>query len=361
MWARRPWYMLLLLLLVLGPPSLVAAQENGSWARRLWSVYGFGRKDRAADRPAITSADLPRPATGSSETAKSATGSSETAKSATRVALARATPAARDLPGPRRTVGTARNQPASRSQAELLESAKVVATVGDQVILAGDLLGHINQLLQPHVGQVPEATLEAKRWELMEQMLPQVVDAKLLYVDFLRTIPDEKVPEVLDNIYRQFDDIQLPKMVEKAQVQTAAELDALLRTFGSSLDSQRRTFAERLLAQEWQRRSVSEVHEVSHAEMLEYYETHRRDYEISAKARWEQLMTRKTEFPTKEAAELALGEMGNEVLYGANFAAVAKRKSQGPTAALGGQYDWTSTGESRLHQTRCRDLLTAPW
>ena len=36
--------------------------------------------------------------------------------------------------------------------------------------------------------------------------------------------------------------------------------------------------------------------------------------------------------------------MGDEVLHGAAFAAVAKRSSNGATAANGGRYDWTTKG-----------------
>ena len=39
--------------------------------------------------------------------------------------------------------------------------------------------------------------------------------------------------------------------------------------------------------------------------------------------------------------------MGNQVWRGASFAAVAKRRSQGPTASEGGSYDWTSKGSLR--------------
>ena len=47
-------------------------------------------------------------------------------------------------------------------------------------------------------------------------------------------------------------------------------------------------------------------------------------------------------FPSKDAALRTIEEMGNRVVYGARFDAVAKRESHGPNAADGGQYDWTS-------------------
>jgi parvulin-like peptidyl-prolyl isomerase len=39
-----------------------------------------------------------------------------------------------------------------------------------------------------------------------------------------------------------------------------------------------------------------------------------------------------------------LASMGNEVLAGRPFAEVARAKSEGPTAAAGGAFDWTTKG-----------------
>ena len=51
--------------------------------------------------------------------------------------------------------------------------------------------------------------------------------------------------------------------------------------------------------------------------------------------------------------------MGDAVLRGANFADVARTRSQGPTAAIGGQYDWTSEG-SLASEILDRAIFTLP-
>jgi hypothetical protein len=68
------------------------------------------------------------------------------------------------------------------------------------------------------------------------------------------------------------------------------------------------------------------------------------DFEFPARARWEQLMANFDHFSSRQEAYRAICEMGNEVLRGADFAAVAQARSQGPTASKGGQHDWTSKG-----------------
>ncbi len=55
-------------------------------------------------------------------------------------------------------------------------------------------------------------------------------------------------------------------------------------------------------------------------------------------------------FATPKEAWDAICKMGNDVLGGAPFAEVAKAKSQGPTAANGGQRDWTTKGSLKSTQ-----------
>jgi hypothetical protein len=175
-----------------------------------------------------------------------------------------------------------------------LKAAKVIARVGDQVILAGDLLGQVNQFLHSQLEkmppeqreQIPPEMLDQQRWLMIQQLLPQAIDTKLVYLDFLRTIPNERLPEITDSLYQSFDEKQLPLVVKRANLATAADLDEMLRSFGSSLDHQRRSFAEQVAAQQWRMRNASDRSEISHQDMLSYYREHLAEYEIVAKAKW---------------------------------------------------------------------------
>jgi hypothetical protein len=83
---------------------------------------------------------------------------------------------------------------------------------------------------------------------------------------------------------------------------------------------------------------------VSLDEMLRYYHEHEKDYFVPARARFEIMSTHFDKFPSKKATLEAICAMGNEVFYGTNFGAVAKRSSQGLNAEEGGLNDWTSQG-----------------
>lgn len=243
----------------------------------------------------------------------------------------------------------------------------MVARVGDEVILAGDLLGQVNQFLHSRMQQLsPEQRaqldpnlLNNQRWTLIRQLLPQVIDGKLVYLDFLRTIPKERLPELQDSLYRAFDEQQLPILIERAKVDTAADLDEHLRSFGSSLDQQRRSFAEQLAAIQWKNRNGSSKKEITHQDMLGYYREHREDFLIQAKARWEQLSAYDAKTLSRQGSREKIAKLGNEVFRGASLQAVAKRASDGPTAAQGGGYDWTNRGSLRS-ETLDRAIFSLP-
>ncbi|QDU98256.1 peptidylprolyl isomerase [Lignipirellula cremea] len=251
-------------------------------------------------------------------------------------------------PAPPGVSPSAPANPASRAAQESAESlyspARIVARIGNQTILAGDLLGTINQMLEPYEGKVPEEQLEAERQKLMQQLLERSIETKLVYNDFLSTVPDENLPQLEKAVREAFMAQRLPELIERAKVANAAELDNKLRGYGASIDKTIRVFQEQVLAQQHLRRQVDTEAEVTHAEMLTYYREHAADYDVPAKARWERLMVRFTDHPSPQAARQAIAQMGNEVVGGAQFAVVAKRSSQGSNASKGGYHDWTTRG-----------------
>lgn len=226
----------------------------------------------------------------------------------------------------------------------VFEPAQVIAIVGDKPILAGDLLGVINQMLAPYEGKAPPEQIEKQRKLLLQQMLPVVIETKLAYLELLRDIPPERVSEVHKQMNEQFEKYRLGSLLEQAKVNNAVQLDAKLRRFGSSLDKQKRIFAEQFLAQQQLQKEVDQNPEVTHQEMRNYYRQHIQDYSIPSKVRWEKLTVRFDKFPNQGQAKQVIATMGNEVYFGAPLPAVAKRRSQGFNAKEGGFHDWTTKG-----------------
>lgn len=245
--------------------------------------------------------------------------------------------------------------PAAEPPVTIFKPGQIIAWVGDQPIQVGDLMPMVEQVMAAHLAQMDpkvveqqKDAIEQQKDKLMRQALDSAIQTKLLYLDFLRTIPADKKEEILPKITsraeEQFLEKQLPEAMQKAQVATQAELEAKLREFGSSIQRQKRSFVERALGQSVLSQKINYEPEITHQAMLDYYYAHSADYEIPARARWEKLTVRFDRFSGKQQAWAALGEMGNEVLRGAPLRAVAQRQSQGIDADDGGYHDWTSRG-----------------
>ncbi len=237
----------------------------------------------------------------------------------------------------------------------IFKPGQIIAWVGDQPIQVGDVMPMVEQIMAPHLAELDPKVVEQQKTQidqqkdkLMKQALESSIQTKLLYLDFLRSIPDDKKKEMLPKITsraeEQFAEKQLPEAMKKAKVETQAELDAKLREYGSSLARQRQSFVEKALGQSVLSQKINYEPEITHQAMLDYYYAHAQDYELPARARWEKLTVRFDRFASKQEAWAGLGNMGNEVLRGAPLNAVAQRLSQGVDAPEGGYHDWTTRG-----------------
>jgi len=229
--------------------------------------------------------------------------------------------------------------------AESLGNTKVIARVGPEVVLEGDLLTPtaLEWLAKVTPGMKPEQVRELKV-QICKQVLPQHVDSLIVFVDACRTIPEARLPEIEKKVNEAFDSQQLPQMVKAAGLNSAAEYEAQLRSRGQSIDRVRKMFFERALAQQWVQQKVNSDAEIPHAEMIALYQARLADYDFPAKARFEQLTVKVGRTRTRQEAWNQLAEMGNDVLEGRSFADVAKERSEGPAASRGGQFDWTTKG-----------------
>lgn len=254
---------------------------------------------------------------------------------------------------------------------ELFEPGEVLAIVGDQYILAADVLPHVNQVLEPYRGKAPAEQLEEQRRILVAQLTGAHIEVKILYLAFRRTQDAAKMKEIHKKLEAEFDkalektrlevekktkdeyqdvmrnNAQVGRMalqMKEAGMWSAGELDVMLRKYGGSLAQEKRYFAEYTLGRAMVYQNLNLNPPVSHDEMLRYYREHEQEYLIRPRVRFEVMSTRFDKFPDKQSAQEAICAMGNEVYYGANFAAVAKRSSQGLNAEQGGYHDWTNRG-----------------
>jgi hypothetical protein len=305
---------------------------------------------------------------------------------------------------PQGNVGVSAGPPTSNPllehrNADIYDAAVTVATIGDLFILRGDLIGEANIMLAPSVEKIPPQQLEKQRAEILatrdnlaKQLLSQAVERKLLYLEFLRSIPadkrveaetsikervatafnsdlEKKVEEFRKTDEKDYDKIarddtsifRLALLMKQQNMVTPIQLDGYLRRYGSSLDKQRQAFAERALGRQALMGGIDTQPEVTHAEMLNYYHQRVDQFQVPDRAKWEQLTTRFDHFGSKEECRAAINAMGNEVwLGGARFDAVAKRSSQGVRAEEGGLHDWTDWGDLEVSREIQQTAFSIP-
>lgn len=252
------------------------------------------------------------------------------------------------------TAGGAEPQP-------FFERGKLVAQVGDQPIFYGEILGDLNQIVDREMPDASETLKDARRRELFEMMLPKLVEQKMVYVDFERNLPDldKRLPEIMDRLEKSFYESEIPKLMKRTGVEDPRQLEARMIEAGTSMRNIKRAWKENQIVGFYLSEKFKEEREVTHEDMVEYYRSHLDKYSFPARVRWEELMVRLDAFPTPEEARRAIESMGNEVVFGAPFDAVARRSSQGSTAAAGGRYDWTNQGSIKDADLD-RQLFTIP-
>jgi len=248
---------------------------------------------------------------------------------------------------------------------ELCEGAQIMARVGTEVILAAEVRAlAVHTILSELHRRKTTMPLDALR-QVIDRLWPtsldQAIESKLLFVAARRGIPDEGFKSFMERIPRIF--AEEPTGLKNLQTilgaSTPEEVAAKLEALGTSLEWQRRLFAERIVAQQGVLQQVDRNGPVTHEEMLRYYRDHLADYEHTARARWQQLTVRPSRHPSGEDARATLARLGNQLLAGADFAEVAREHSDGPSASEGGLRDWTTQG-SLVSEPLDRALFTLP-
>lgn len=252
------------------------------------------------------------------------------------------------------------------------DPAERLAIVGDEYILVGDLLPKVDAQIKRSVqggdlSVVPADELKIVRLKLMRGLLVQTVQTKMLGQAFLL----EKVGSA--NLKQRQEaraqmELQTTKMFwrnhvtslkEKFDVSTNDELDALLREQGTTLSQLEAESKDQMLKQAYLSEMLPEEPKITLQEIRRYYNQHIDEYHSDAMARWEQLTVRFDKFPSREAAAQEIQSMFQEARFGGNMQSVAKQRSQGPLAALGGLHDWTAQNALKSKELD-RMIFTVP-
>jgi hypothetical protein len=281
---------------------------------------------------------------------------------------------------------------AGSPQRVLFAPGQTVARVADKTILYCDVAPTVNLIMAPVLAkaqsEAERESIETQREALTKNVVQQAIQNKMLLTEFERDMPGELRSDakkraeaegkLKKNVRNAFDStlgacrdrianasqddidkmmrqdptvVRLALLMKERHLESQGELDAALREFGTSLEQQVKDFGEYMMGMEAARNKIgsgakAKKKEVTHQEMLDYYQQHLADYNIPAKARFEILTARLARFNTdRQKTWDHAATMGNEVLLGGTpFAAVARKHSHEPHADAGGYYDWVTPG-----------------
>ena len=247
--------------------------------------------------------------------------------------------------------------PTPSSGAQPLEGGEIVARVDGRIVLASDVLWQVNQIIEANRDRIPPEEIEKARRGLLRQQVMGLIDTKVLYADFRRTVPAENIPSIEKNLVKPFEEGEIPRLIKMLEMKNRRELSDFFERNGTSLRDLQQQFGERTIAGEWLRQSAPKPTPATHEEMLAYYNARLEKYDYPAQAKWEEVMIRFSRVGgDRTAAWKACAELGNEIwqkvvqdpqIRGPVFIELAQAKSHGFTAEKGGLQDWTTRGALR--------------
>ncbi|MFM2217326.1 MAG: hypothetical protein RL240_1644 [Planctomycetota bacterium] len=228
---------------------------------------------------------------------------------------------------------------------ELFEASGVIAVVGEERILIGDLF--------PPAKITSEVVQSREFQSQLRKALRMSIEQKCLAQHFLNAQaggkPKKEREEMRSKMMSKTAEIfrtkVLPEQIKKAKCETEADFIALLEGQGTSLTALMHTFAEQVWADQALREGVQEKPNVYLEEMQEYYDGHADEWNRPARVRFRILSAMFKEQPNREEAYRSIVDMWNQVYFGgAPFESVARKQSTGYFASEGGVFDWTRRG-----------------
>lgn len=234
--------------------------------------------------------------------------------------------------------------PGTASATAIIPVDRVVAIVGDQVILYSDVLNSVNQQRAAGLPLPPDSAGQA---ELAREALSQLVDEEIL----VQKARDLKIEITPDEVNRSVDD-QLKRI--RAQFQTDEEYKNELSVAGfGTPDEYRRTLYEQFYRRALQQRAFEQLRKsavgrnVSEAEITEAFEENREALSRQpATVTFRQVVVApKASAEAKKTARAKADSLLAEIRRGGDFEQIARRESMDPSSKpTGGDLGWNRRG-----------------
>ncbi len=203
----------------------------------------------------------------------------------------------------------------------------IVVRVDDQIISRSDV-ARAEQQMQEEAAQsnVPAAELAQRERDMLRDMIDQ---------QLLLSRAKELGLNADADVIRQLDDIR-----KQNKMDSLDDLEKAARQQGVNFEDFKAKIRNQILAQQVVRDEVGRRLQMTEADERRYYEAHQQEFEQPEQVRLSEILVPLPE--TASAAEIEQGQtkangIKTQIMQGADFAALAKKVSGGPSAAQGGE------------------------
>lgn len=223
------------------------------------------------------------------------------------------------------------------------DSFNIVAVVDEEVILLEDIFAAIRPDLEMRKKQMPPEQYKKYEREKIQAATKGRIQQVVVLNELKRKLPD---PSVMDRIRGAASgdfEKYMNRVAHDNNLKSKEELIEQLKREGTDLASLRESWIDNLIAQQYLGSLIQpKIKDPSRLDMENYYRQHPDEFTEPAGVVWRQIEIKKA--PDAQAALAKITDLEARVRAGADFSAIAKAHSQGPTAAAGGLWSRTSPG-----------------
>jgi parvulin-like peptidyl-prolyl isomerase len=220
---------------------------------------------------------------------------------------------------------------------------EVAAVVNGQPIFYDDVLVPATPQLKQAKAQLSPPEYKRFRRMVAEKFIEQYIEQELLLQALRRKLKPEQFDGLQSALNKQVDE-DLKKQMKSLGVSSIGELEVELRKSELSVEVMRHKIRSQKMAEQFLASKAMPRDGFDRPDLLAHYREHLEDYKVEARVRWQQIDLENAKHGGPQATEKLARDLVQQLRGGADFDALAREQSNGPTAKTGGIRDWTTQG-----------------
>jgi peptidyl-prolyl cis-trans isomerase SurA len=213
------------------------------------------------------------------------------------------------------------------------QASMTAAKVGDEIITVRDLFGVVNEHCKRKRIPFSELTRQ-QRNELCAGLMKEMIDQSLLVQEAKRTIKSPKMYDQFTGQAEQFwREDQIPQLKTEFAADDEVQLREKLKEHGRNLDTIGLMTRRGWMAEAFLHAKLKDKVKAELPELLKHYNEHIRDKEFDRPAQitWREIVVEAGNESRRDEARRKIEAIHQSLRRGADFAALARAQSDGPS------------------------------